>query len=68
MKAGNKALRFKDQPGFVGLGVEGFHVKQITGDSGAGATLGEFEGSTAGVGPCSPTFMASLQKGAAGSQ
>jgi hypothetical protein len=38
-------------PGFVGVGVEGFYFKQITGDSGAGATLGGFEGSTAGVGP-----------------
>jgi hypothetical protein len=31
--------------------VEGFYFKQVTGDSGEGATLGSFEGMTAGVGP-----------------
>ena len=38
-------------PGFIGLGIEGFYVDQITGDSGSGATLGDFEGRTAGLGP-----------------
>jgi hypothetical protein len=38
-------------PGFLTLGVEGFYFDQVTGDSGEGATLGSFEGLTAGVGP-----------------
>jgi len=38
-------------PGFLTIGVEGFYFKQITGDSGSGATLGDFKGMTAGVGP-----------------
>ena len=38
-------------PGFLTLGVEGFYFKQVTGDSGSGAVLGNFEGMTAGVGP-----------------
>jgi hypothetical protein len=33
------------------LGVHGFYLKQITGDSGDGALLGDFEGEAAGVGP-----------------
>ena len=37
--------------GFVALGVEGFYFKQVTCDSGAGATLGCFKGKTAGLGP-----------------
>ena len=37
--------------GFVGVGVEGFVVEQISGDSGSGASLGDFESSTAGLGP-----------------
>jgi hypothetical protein len=37
--------------GFVSLGVEGFYFKQVTCDSGAGATLGCFKGKTAGLGP-----------------
>ena len=38
-------------PGFLTVGVEGFYFKQVTGDSGSGATLGDFKGMTAGVGP-----------------
>jgi len=37
--------------GFLTLGAEGFYFDQITGDSGAGATLGDFKGLTAGLGP-----------------
>jgi hypothetical protein len=37
--------------GFVGVGANGFYYQQITGDSGSGARLGDFEGRTIGVGP-----------------
>ncbi len=37
--------------GFIGVGANGFYYYQITGDSGSGATLGDFKGWTAGVGP-----------------
>ncbi len=37
--------------GFIGLGANGFYYDQITGDSGSGAALGDFEGKTLGVGP-----------------
>jgi hypothetical protein len=37
--------------GFMTLGVEAFYFKQVTGDSGSGATLGDFKGKTAGIGP-----------------
>jgi len=37
--------------GIAGLGAEGFVYEQITADSGSGATLGDFEGHTYGVGP-----------------
>lgn len=37
--------------GIVGLGANGFYYDQITGDSGPGAALGDFEGKTLGVGP-----------------
>lgn len=33
------------------LGVAGYHYQQISGDSGAGARLGDFEGRASGVGP-----------------
>ena len=33
------------------VGVHGFYLNQITGDSGRGATLGDFEAEAAGVGP-----------------
>lgn len=38
-------------PGFAGLGVEGFLIEQISGDSGSGARLGDFESRTTGLGP-----------------
>ena len=37
--------------GFLSLGAEGFYFKQVSCDSGAGATLGCFKGKTAGLGP-----------------
>lgn len=37
--------------GIFGIGANGFYYQQISGDSGSGATLGDFEGHTAGVGP-----------------
>ena len=37
--------------GFVGIGANIFYSEQVTGDSGAGARLGSFEGRTFGVGP-----------------
>lgn len=37
--------------GIVGVGANAFYYEQITGDSGSGATLGDFKGRTAGVGP-----------------
>lgn len=39
-------------------GVNGYHYQQLTGDSGAGATLGDFEGRVTGLGPMmSASFM-----------
>ena len=37
--------------GVFGFGVNAFFYQQITGDSGSGAVLGDFEGRTVGVGP-----------------
>ena len=37
--------------GFAGVGANAFYYQQITGDSGSGARLGDFEGRTIGVGP-----------------
>jgi hypothetical protein len=33
------------------VGIQGFYLKQITGDSGDGALLGDFKGEAAGIGP-----------------
>lgn len=38
-------------PGFAGLGAEVFYLNQISGDDGSGATFGDFEGRSVGVGP-----------------
>ena len=48
---GTIAQHFPLFGGFAGVGANGFYYKQISGDSGSGATLGSFEGRTAGVGP-----------------
>ena len=37
--------------GIIGVGANGFYYQQVTGDSGSGATLGDFKGRTVGVGP-----------------
>lgn len=37
--------------GIIGVGANAFFYDQISGDSGSGATLGDFKGRTAGVGP-----------------
>lgn len=37
--------------GAIGVGANGFYYQQVTRDSGSGATLGDFEGRTVGVGP-----------------
>jgi hypothetical protein len=37
--------------GLAGVGVNGFWYQQLTGDSGSGATYGDFKGSTTGLGP-----------------
>jgi hypothetical protein len=33
------------------VGIHGFYLKQVTGDSGAGASLGDFKAEAAGIGP-----------------
>lgn len=38
-------------PGFLSVGFNAFYYEQIEGDSGSGATLGDFKGRTLGVGP-----------------
>jgi hypothetical protein len=45
-----------------GVGLQGFYLNQITGDSGSGAILGDFKGEAAGIGPAlmwTPSFGAS---------
>ena len=37
--------------GIIGVGANVFYYQQITGDSGSGATLGDFNGRTVGIGP-----------------
>ena len=48
---GTLAQHFPLLGGLAGVGVNGFWYDQITGDSGSGATFGDFEGRTTGVGP-----------------
>ena len=48
---GTLAQHFPVLGGLVGAGVSGLWYQQITGDSGAGATFGDFKGQTAGIGP-----------------
>jgi len=37
--------------GIIGVGANGFYYQQISGDSGSGASLGDFKGRTLGIGP-----------------
>lgn len=48
---GTLAQHFPLFGGLAGVGVNGFWYQQLTGDSGSGATYGDFEASTAGLGP-----------------
>ncbi|MGJ8673521.1 SphA family protein [Rubritalea sp.] len=48
---GTLAQHFPLYGGFAGAGLSGYWYEQVNGDSGAGATFGDFEGRTAGFGP-----------------
>jgi hypothetical protein len=48
---GTFAQHFPWQGGLVGVGVNAYYYQQVTGDSGSGATLGDFKGRTLGLGP-----------------
>jgi hypothetical protein len=48
---GTLAQHFPLAGGFGGVGVSGYWYEQVTGDSGSGATFGDFKGKTIGVGP-----------------
>ena len=48
---GTLAQHFPAFGGLASVGVSGYYYKQLTGDSGNGATLGDFEGKTVGIGP-----------------
>jgi hypothetical protein len=48
---GTLAQHFPWLGGLAGVGINGYYYKQISGDSGSGATLGAFKGKTAGIGP-----------------
>ncbi len=57
-KSGNQAhieatvaQHFPLWEGLASVGITGFYYKQITGDSGVGATFGDFKAKTTGVGP-----------------
>lgn len=45
------AQHFPLANGLAGAGLSGFWYEQVTGDSGSGATFGDFKGQTAGFGP-----------------
>lgn len=48
---GTLAQHFPLFGGLAGVGVSGYWYDQLTGDSGSGATFGDFKGRTTGVGP-----------------
>jgi hypothetical protein len=48
---GTLAQHFPALGGLTGVGVNAYYYKQVSGDSGAGATLGDFEAMTTGLGP-----------------
>ena len=48
---GTLAQHFPLAGGLAGVGVSGYWYEQVTGDSGDGATFGDFKGRTAGLGP-----------------
>lgn len=45
------AQHFPLAGGFIGIGANAFYYEQLSGDSGSGARLGDFESLTVGVGP-----------------
>lgn len=45
------AQHFPLAGGLTGVGVNGYWYEQVSGDSGSGASFGDFEGRTAGLGP-----------------
>jgi hypothetical protein len=48
---GTLAQHFPFQGGLAGVGLSAYYYKQVTGDSGSGATLGDFKAQTVGYGP-----------------
>ncbi len=48
---GTLAQHFPLGGGLAGIGGNGFWYEQVSGDSGSGATFGDFKGRTAGLGP-----------------
>lgn len=48
---GTLAQHFPFAGGLASIGVTGYYYKQVTGDSGSGATFGDFEAKTVGIGP-----------------
>lgn len=48
---GTLAQHFPLWGGLAGAGITGYWYEQVEGDSGAGATFGDFKGRTAGLGP-----------------
>jgi hypothetical protein len=48
---GTLAQHFPAFGGFASVGVSAYYYKQLTADGGNGATLGDFEGKTVGIGP-----------------
>lgn len=48
---GTLAQHFPAFGGLASVGVSAFYYKQVTADSGDGATLGDFEGKSVGIGP-----------------
>jgi len=53
------AQHFPWQGGLAGVGLSAYYYEQISGDSGAGATLGAFKGKTVGFGPVA-SFIAKV--------
>lgn len=48
---GTLAQHFPLWGGLAGAGISGFYYKQVSDDSGSGATLGDFRAKTTGIGP-----------------
>lgn len=48
---GTVAQHFPLAGGLAGVGINAYWYEQVTGDGGSGATLGDFKGRTAGLGP-----------------